>query len=200
MKRWTEKDIAILKEKVELGIEHKDIGIILNRTTYAVQNKVSRLKLKSKNNTLKTEEQYDAELKIKNPTTVRIDDYINDKTLILHRCLICGIEYSCTPSAKLQGRGHCGKSGGRIPSNQPGSTYLVHFLNEDLYKIGITSKTIKQRMSNMPEYEIILERHFDNGTEAMKLEAEWLKNVKHLKINTGLLRNGNTETFRWPVT
>jgi len=31
----------------------------------------------------------------------------------------------------------------------------------------------------------------------MAVEKEWLKNVEHLKINTKLLKDGNTETFRY---
>jgi len=202
--KWTKEDIEVLKEELELGTMHKDIGFILGRTTEATRQKAFDLKLKSKNigSKPKSTEEYDAELKIKNPTTVRVDDYINSREKILHRCLICGTEYLCKPESKLQGFGHCGRkynNGTTIPSNKPGITYLVYLLNEKLYKVGITSKTVKERIKDLgiKDYEIILERYFDNGDDVMALEKEWLKNVDHLKINTGLLKSGNTETFRY---
>ena len=33
----------------------------------------------------------------------------------------------------------------------------------------------------------------------MDLESKWLKNVQEYKINTGLLKSGNTETFRYDI-
>jgi len=205
MKRWTEDDVKVLKEQMELGTLYKDIGLILDKTSNAIKNKAFKLKLKSKNNTMaKTNELYDTELKIKNPTTIRIEDYINYDTKILHKCLVCGTEYKCFPSNKLDGYGHCGRKKsngqGRISSNKPGTTYLVYFQNEDIYKVGVTSKTVKERMTDnklsIKDYEVILERHFDTGDKAMELEKKWLSNINHLKVNTGLLKNGNTETFR----
>ena len=60
-------------------------------------------------------------------------------------------------------------------------------------KMGIT----KDNWNEMVKYEIIFERHFDTGREAMQLEKQWLENTKHLRVNTGLLKKrGNTETFR----
>jgi len=202
IKKWSEKDIKILKEQMELGSTQQKISILLNKSLKAIQNKAARLDLKSKNRKiLKTNEQYDAELKIKNPDIIRIEDYKGRDIKILHKCIICNTEHLCSPDGKLQGKKHCNykdNQGNGIPSNKPGITYLVHFPNENLYKVGITSRTVKQRMGGIgaKEYEIILERHFGKGLDAMALEKEWLENIKHLKVNTGLLNDGNTETFK----
>ena len=70
--------------------------------------------------------------------------------------------------------------------------------NIKLFKIGITSRTTVQRNNDQDQkYEIILELHFDTGREAMIKEQEWLETTKHLQVNTGLLKSGNTETFRY---
>ena len=50
--------------------------------------------------------------------------------------------------------------------------------------------------NKISKYELILERYFNLGSEAVKLEKLWLSNIHYLKVNTGLLRTGNTETFR----
>jgi len=195
-KNWTKNEEEVLRKEIKVGTMHKDIGLLLGRSTSAIKAKTNNLELKS--NRIKTNEKYDAELRIKNPDTIRIEEYKGANTKILHKCLICGTEYLCAPNHKLEGHGHCGRQLNGIPKDKPGIAYLIHFPNEKLYKIGITSRTVKKRMKDIgiKDYEVILERHFDKGINAMELEAEWLSNIQYLKVNTGLLNSGNTETFR----
>ena len=270
MKRWTKEEVEDLKLGCNLN---KSIGYILERTESAISGKCQKLGISnglghpSKNK--KTNNEYDKQLSIKNPSIIRIEDYLGadlkikhkclvcntyfnvqpasllyrskcpkcsensiksnseyDKELIkynpqfiriedylgtnipiLHKCLKCNIIYKVSPHAKLKGTQckYCGTNSGNkigsgyIPNYMSGFVYLVYIKKYDLYKIGVTSKTTKERMidNKILEYEVILERQFNNGTDCMKLEKEWLSNIEEYKINTGLLKSGNTETFRY---
>jgi hypothetical protein len=77
-----------------------------------------------------------------------------------------------------------------------GYTYLIYFPDIEVYKYGITNN-LKQRMNAFGHKpEIILIREFDLGSMAAELEKQWSNNLEHLKVNTSLLRSGNTETFK----
>jgi len=257
MRRWTEQDIADLKLGVEIGLSHKDIANILQRTSKAVCNQASKRKFKSNaeswalkdpstyveelrgteysalepyvlssvkilhehscgyqwqatpNNILKgqgcprcskwavkPEQVYVEELK--ETDFELLDTYTSGESKTLHRHIVCGHEWEVRPHDILEGQGcpNCGGVGFR--SNKPGTTYLVHFTDLSLYKVGITNRTVQARFQSEPQpYEVIFTRYFENGEEALKLERLLLKNIKHLKVNTKLLVSGNTETFRW---
>jgi len=152
-RRWTKEEEELLKEEIKLGAFAKDIAFLLERSRSAIYAKMNKLNLKSENFALKTNSQYDVELKIKNPNTIRIEDYINADAKILHKCLVCGTEYFCAPNHKLEG--YCGTGKGEVSRDRPAITYLIYFINEDIYKIGVTSNTVKRRMYGMPEYEIM---------------------------------------------
>ena len=124
--------------------------------------------------------------------------YITNSSKLLHQCLVCGKEHLARPKDKLEGHGHCGRdnNGSGIPVDKPGIIYLVYFYELDIYKYGITGRTVNIRLRGIGhKYETILEIHFATGKEAMELEAKWSSNVQNLKVNTGLLKDGNTETF-----
>ena len=260
-RKYTEEEDSLIELFINDGCTHKEIGILLNRTTGAIKGRCLRLHLQSKNSKRKTHEQYVKDLAEKNPTFIVLEQYLGDKIPILHMCTICNTQYNCRPNDKLNGYtckychkselrthsqyllelskvhptlevlgnyvgshvnidhkctvcktissvspyskldGHgcgiCNISNG-IDPNEPGIVYLVYFYNIDLYKYGITGRTTKIRNKvHKLKYHIIFERHFKLGIKAMQLEDIWSKNVQHLKINTGLLKNGNTETFRY---
>ena len=124
-----------------------------------------------------------------------LEPYINNKTKVLHKH-ICGYIWNTTPHNILSGYScpNCAISG--FKDNLPGATYCIYFQEYDLYKFGI-SNNYQQRFKQFgSKPETIFIREFDIGLEARELETEWSKNVDHLKINTGLLKSGNTETFK----
>ena len=121
--------------------------------------------------------------------------YINKRTKLLHKHS-CGYIWEATPETILKNKScpNCSISGFKL--NEPAITYLIHFYALDIYKVGITNRTIKQRFRQEPQpYEIIFYREFEKGQEAKNLETEWLNNLKPLLYNTGELKSGNTETF-----
>ena len=203
--KWTTDELELLHAFVEAEYTHKEIAQELGRTRDSIKQKTNRMNIKSFHpQGKKSHKWYVAELAKKCPTMKVLEPYRGSDTKILHECLECGTQYSCRPSSKLRGHSckFCGRKnndGGKIDPNNPGITYLVYFYGIDVYKIGITAQTTKIRNKGQGQkYEIILEHHFDTGTEAMQLEEEWLENVKPYKLNTGLLKNGgNTETFRY---
>lgn len=204
MKAWTNEEIHFLVVCCEQQWTFAEIANELERTTKSVSHKCNKLKLLNglSNNINKTTDQYKKELKIKCPTMICLGEYKTNRIPILHKCLKCDKEYKCTPVYKLQGDGckYCGTSTntGNIPANKKGITYLVYIPKYDLYKIGVTSKTVKERMSDnrLSEYDLILEHKFDLGKDAIILEKVWKENLKEYLVNTGLLQSGNTETFR----
>lgn len=50
-----------------------------------------------------------------------------------------------------------GESKGRWKKDDILSVYVVHFLEEDFYKFGVTKKTIQQRFACYPEFEVVYE-------------------------------------------
>ena len=62
-------------------------------------------KEKFHNSRTKTHREYVEKLKQLNPNIIAIEDYIDSKTSILHKCLIDGYEWNARPSNILSGRG-----------------------------------------------------------------------------------------------
>tara|TARA_B110000285_G_C14893743_1_gene499811 strand:+ start:67 stop:771 length:705 start_codon:yes stop_codon:yes gene_type:complete len=77
--------------------------------------------------------------------------------------------------------------------------YIIDILCEpDLYKVGITDN-INRRMTELGvEIEILKTIEYPNRKEAFEKEQEMLKKLNKYLENTGVLSNGNTETFRMP--
>lgn len=141
-----------------------------------------------------TTKQYESRL----PVDIKLlQPYINYETKILHKHTKCGREWLARPHDIL------GKGSGCPSCNiigvykQPTTLYHVKFNN--YYKIGITTKSnVKQRFSGEWDslgMSLIWELRFPYGIIAYKLEQQLLRNYKHLLINTGILKGGNTETI-----
>ena len=108
------------------------------------------------------------------------------------------IVYTSDGTASIEGNFAGAMNMNGLDPDAPGITYLVDFYEINVIKPGVTGQTTDIRNSKQGQkYKIILEHHFDTGREAMQLEQEWLLNTKHLQLNTGLLKSGNTETFRY---
>lgn len=211
---WSKEEEAILIEECKNNTMYKDIAKKLNKSYGSITQKAFRMGIKNNRIQAKekwTHERYVEELKLKNSSLIPIETYKGSKVRILHKCLICNNEYKSSPKDRLDLRNHgckfCNRGGNSygigVPKNSPAITYLVYISEYDLYKIGVTSKTIKERMNDNKlsesKYEVILERYFKYGSDAMQLEKEWLSSIEEYKINTGLLKTGNTETFKLPL-
>lgn len=204
MKKWTKDEDELLTACCAMSWFYKDIANELGRGYSSVLHRAHRIKVSNNKAETKTHKKYIEELKEKCATVLCLEEYKGAHTKILHKCLKCGSIYKSMPASKLQGYAcmYCGTNNNSsgIPQDKEGITYLVYIPKYDLYKIGITSKTVKERMRDnnirYSDYELILEHKFDKGIDAIKLEKKWKENLKDYLINTGLLRTGNTETFR----
>ena len=211
MKRWTKEEEEDLIFAVKEGLTYKEIAEIFGRTRESIKHKCKKLNISSNlANIVFTHKQYEKELSLRCSNIIVLGQYKNCTTPLLHKCLICNTEFKCQPQSKLKGYGckTCSnlrtKYGSGINPNKPGITYLVHIPeydidNKEFIKLGITGNTIKQRFTdnklNPTRYEVILERYFHLGSDAMKLEKEWKINVGDYLVNLGILKAGNTETF-----
>ncbi len=137
-------------------------------------------------------------------------EYINMNTKIKIICKNHGI-FEQTPDKHLQKRGchKCGReiSGGytqedfiRFAKNKPATLYFIRCWNKDeeFYKIGITTRTLKERFSKgntFPyDYEIITQFHGD-AKLVYKLENKFHKEYKLMKYSPGFKFDGYTECF-----
>jgi len=126
---------------------------------------------------------------------ILLDKYVNSYTKILHKHS-CGFKWYITPDNIIQGHScpNCANSG--FQPQKSAVTYCIYFPEHDLYKFGISNNHLQRLKQFGSKPEIIFIIEFELGLEARELEIQWSKNVDHLKINTGLLKSGNTETFR----
>ena len=110
----------------------------------------------------------------------------------------CGYKWLIRPNDILQGYSCpiCAESG--FNENIPATLYLIKFINiPNLYKVGISNDYITRLNRLQQPSTIIILKHFDTGLEAKAEEVIWLHNLKNYMYNTGLLKSGNTETFKF---
>lgn len=115
----------------------------------------------ARNRLAKTTEEYIKELSIINKNIAVLGQYINAKTQITHKCLICGWEWDVIPESPLYGHGcpQCNKS-----SKSNGEKIVANWLEEQgiLYKKQKTfedckSKCVLRFDFYLPDYNILVE-------------------------------------------
>ena len=85
-----------------------------------------------------------------------------------------------------------------VRPNEPTSVYLVHFIEEDFFKVGITQRPLYLRFGGYPKYETILIHTFPTLKEALALEKTWLKNTEQYRYRPEqfkVYQGGHTECF-----
>ena len=145
---------------------------------------------------LKTHEKYQTQVP---KDYIVLEQYKNDSIKIRHKHLTCGNEWFISPNHILRGRGcpKCAISG--FDATKPAYFYWIKFENlNNLEKIGITNN-INNRMKQFGYAPTIIKSvYFNIGQQAKDLEEYYLKLLKPYLTNTGKLKSGNTETFRFP--
>jgi len=194
--KWTNKDVYLLRTSIEEGKTHKEISIELNRSPESVQVKASSLKIRSLHSKILTNNIVDKRLE--NRLIKRIGKYVNNSTKIDFQCLKCDNIWQATTGNILNnntGCPYCAEYG--FNDKLPAVLYCIYFEALKLYKVGISNNYQVRLLHFSHKPEIIFIREFEVGKNAKDLEIKWLKNIKDYKINTGLLKSGNTETFRY---
>ena len=124
-------------------------------------------------------------------TTARIPSYIT--------CKIHG-DFKQSPDNHVRGGNGCPHCGSRLikdkSKQQKCSLYVLYFPKYSLYKVGITTKSIEERMRTEKriKYTKLLSYDFCSTVEAHKLEQVILSKLRDYKY-TGekLMTSGNTE-------
>ena len=148
----------------------------------------------------KTTESYTDELITKGIKYIPIEEYINIMTKIMHKCYHCGHEWSIKPHDILYGNGCpvCAAMG--FNRGKPAILYYVKLWDENrvCYKIGVTNKTVEQRLRNCGKnYKILMQKHYETGAEAETREQILISENKDQKAYAPkwLKTGGNSELF-----
>ena len=189
--KWTNEEIDLLYIWIDQEYTHKEIANELDRTYKSVERKLSNLHIKSKLNTLKTNKQYEKEIKQYNIKL--IDKYVNSKTRIKHKCLIDGHEWYNTPNSILNGVGcricankrNLGGYGNLSESQAKELDFPIYLYNiklqykdEVFYKYGLTKNANKNRFTHFKPYNVIEELSFKlyDAWTAIRKEKELVSN------------------------
>lgn len=130
------------------------------------------------------------------------DKYINTDTAMLHKHITCGTEWLVRPNDILSGKGcpTCSIKGFKY--SEEAFIYHISFTKDGenkYYKVGITNNSyLKTRFTTDWDdcfMEVIWIKRVDTGFRAKNIEKYLLTKYKHNLVNTGILKNGNTETL-----
>ncbi len=131
--------------------------------------------------------------------TLLSTSYVGSKAKLDIQCVGCGEVFQMRWSNIQQGQGcpSCARTGFDPP--KPAYLYYVKIFHRtrELWKIGITNRTVKERFSREPtEYVILQETYYENGRDAYAEEQRILKLYKEFRYKgDNLLVSGNTECF-----
>lgn len=126
--------------------------------------------------------------------------YKNNSSKVLITCPVHG-DFEQRPNDHLSNRGcpHCSKNG--FKAFEPAILYYLKVTvnsGQNLYKIGITNKTVNERfnLTELNKIEIIKQTEYLIGQDAYDEEQRILKEFKEFKYTgPAVLVNGNTELF-----
>lgn len=132
--------------------------------------------------------------------------YTNMRSLITITCPIHGT-FEQTPVNHLKSSSGCPScSLNGFDYNKSAILYYLKVTtdsNKELYKIGITNRTVQERfnLTDLKKIEIIKQRTYENGKDAYDKEQEILKKYSEYRY-TGepVLQGGNTELFSVDIT
>jgi len=186
-RRWTIEEDALLKLYLKDGMSYKEISKLINRTYKTCKLRAFKLELTFTNSYFWLDKDIVllTELIKEEKSYIEISGVLNKSiSAITHKVAEYNLDY-------------INKGSGGFQPLKPGYVYCIYFKALDLYKIGISNNTYERLKQFGYKPEVIYITYFEDGNEAVKTEKQYLKNIEHLKINTGLFISGNTETFRY---
>lgn len=111
-------------------------------------------------------------------------------------------DFTQLASGHLSGYGckHCASNGkGRVDMTASCTFYYLHLPDVNLYKIGITTRTIEERYRtafDRDQFTVVLTKAFDTGREAYEYEQSLISAYTQYKYQgENILKTGNTELF-----
>jgi hypothetical protein len=189
MKKWTEEEITTVINlhgiKTPLKQIAETIGCTYDQLCYIVRKLISEGKLVSyrSNPSIYTKEQlidFIQEYKSRDACPNPIRHAIN--------------KMFGSWSKGLEAASMTSNIGGLVDPSKPLMLYLLQF--DGFYKIGVTQRTLQQRFSGAPHYEVI-DTYCSDLDEVLSLEKEILSKVERvLPEHPWFKRNGKTECFK----
>lgn len=141
-----------------------------------------------------------ANLKHNNKYDYSLVQYTGSKIKVTIVCPIHGT-FEQKPYTHLYGNGCPGCANYGFDQTKPAYLYYLKVTTnegKELYKIGITNRTVEARFSiaELKNIEIISQKWYENGSKAYVDEQNLLKLYKEYKYKGApILNNGNTELF-----
>ncbi len=145
---------------------------------------------------------FEYDKKISHLNILRLDKYIHRGKRLNFLCLDCSNIWDAIAGSLYNAKKGCpkcgNKGGGRIRrsfENKQTILYYLYLEEYDLYKVGITTRTVKERYGGeFKKFKTQEEWIFKNGGDAWDIEQEFLKE-KEEYIYTGdpLISGGNRE-------
>jgi len=132
-----------------------------------------------------------------NKYTYSLVDYVNTDTHVIITCNEHG-NFEQRPHDHLVGNGCPACASRGFNSGKPAILYYLNINDGEVYKIGITNRTVAQRFyaNELHKIKVLQTIEYQYGADALKEEQRILKEFKHLKyIGPKLLSSGNTELF-----
>ncbi len=162
---WSISEILVLKTCLKDGWSYREVGIELHKNTPCIKEKASSLNLHSNvTNAMFKLKAKDIETRLEDRKLKILDKYINKRTKIRFKCLICNNIWKVAPDNifkkfdKGSGCPKCAKHG--FKDSKLAVTYCIYFKEFDLYKIGV-SNNYKIRLGQFGyKPEIIFIREF----------------------------------------
>lgn len=157
---WTVEEDNILKRY------YSDIGVegcikLVSRSSKAINVRASRLGLKLNNawnKKLTTEEYRNKLLSLGIRNIDIIEEYINDATEVLHKCIVCNNSWSVRPNNILNGSGcpKCNKGFGWLSSASNSAKSCIYLVemgvdSKKVLKLGVTT-SIRKRISAIRQH------------------------------------------------
>jgi hypothetical protein len=176
--KWTKEEEQFLIENY-INKTPAKCAEILNRTLSSIHHKASKLKLTKPNQAKLWTDKDEQFLK---------DNYSYNGPNYCAESL--GRTYN---SVHLKAAAMGLKCNIRSNMNNSKLVYIVYFPELYLYKIGITNSLQHRIKSWGVISEVLKVKEYSTAQEAAEVERKLLKSVQ--LVNTGELRNGNTETF-----
>jgi len=113
---------------------------------------------------------------------------------IMYYCIHCNKVVKQSIRSALQGNSHryCKAT---IKNTDNVKVYIVYIKKYNIFKIGVTSRNVKNRFSGKENsiFTYINEVDVGSGDFAYKLEQHILKRTENNKIDISILKSGNTE-------
>ena len=190
-KPWTKLEEEYLVNARHNGVSYSEIAKELKRSTTSVLMKGSRLMTES----------------MRTRDNIRWSTDEVHKLISMHNEGFCNKEIATALNrtdtavrhhlAKLAKQGLIANPSNSLDGSKETTVYLLHFVEEDFYKIGLTQQSIQARFSGYPKFSLLDSVVLEDLDSARDLEAELLSKIEPYTPSCfGKHHSGKSECFK----